>query len=90
MDEYSLWPYGKHDKREEVLEFVVSGLRGGPLVHTPDFPMDWYTSYPNAYSKYGHLWKSSKIILGDILREFVQTGIEDTIHLAVDMIDRKI
>lgn len=90
LDEYNLLPYGKNDKREEVFAFVLAGLRGGPLPKCPDFPMEWYTSYPNAYSRYGKLWQSSKIILEDILIEFLETGLQDTIHLAVGMIAQKV
>ena len=90
FDEYQLLPYGKDDKREMVFEFVATGLRGGPLPKAPEFPMEWYTSYPNAYSKYKNIWKSSQVILADILSEFVATGIQDTIHIAVDMIVKKI
>lgn len=90
LDEYSLLPYGKHDKRDEVLDYVTRGLRGGKLKNSPEFPMKWYTSYPNSYSRYRGVWQSSQIILGDILREFVKTGIRDTIHIAADMIRKKI
>lgn len=90
LDEYNLLEYGKHDKREEVFAFVLAGLRGGPLPKNPDFPMDWYTSYPNAYSRYGNIWQSSEIILQDILDDFCQNIINDTLHIAINNIAKQI
>ena len=53
IDEDYLSPYGKDDKRDIVLEFVLAGLRGGPLPKRPDWPMEWFTSYPNAFTSQG-------------------------------------
>lgn len=90
LDEYNLLPYGKHDKREEVFEFVLAGLRGGPLPKAPEFPMEWYTSYPNAYSRYRNIWQSSEIVLENILDDFCENAIRDTLSIAVGMIANKV
>ena len=90
LDEYNLLPYGKHDKREIVFEFVLAGLRGGPLPKRPDFPMDWYTSYPNAYSRYRNIWQSSAVILQDILDDFCENAVNDTLSIVINNIARKI
>ena len=90
LDEYNLLPYGKHDKREEVFEFVLAGLRGGPLPKNPEFPMDWYTSYPNAYSRYRSEWQSSEVVLKDILDDFCANVVRDTLPIAINYIAEKI
>jgi hypothetical protein len=90
LNEYELRPYGKHDKHEEVFEFVLAGLRGGPLPKHPEFPMDWYTSYPNEYSKYRNIWQTSEIILVDILDDFCANVVKDTLPIVINNISRKI
>lgn len=90
LDEYNLLPYGKHDKREEVFAFVLAGLRGGPLPKRPDFPMEWYTSYPNTYSRYHNIWQSSAIILEDILDDFCESAVNDTLSIVIGNIAKKI
>ena len=90
LDEWNLLPYGKHDKRDIVFEFVLAGLRGGPLPRRPDFPMDWYTSYPNAYSRYRNIWQSSEIILVNILDDFCANVINDTLPIVINNIAKKI
>ena len=90
LDEYNLLPYGKHDKREEVFAFVLAGLRGGPLPKRPDFPMEWYTSYPNTYSRYRSIWQSSAIILEDILDDFCENAVNDTLQIVISNIAKKI
>lgn len=90
LDEYNLLPYGKHDKREIVFEFVLAGLRGGPLPRRPDFPMDWYTSYPNRFSRYHNIWSSSEIILENILDDFCENVVNDTVHIVISNIAKKV
>jgi hypothetical protein len=90
LDEWNLLPYGKHDKRDIVFEFVLAGLRGGPLPRRPDFPMDWYTSYPNEYSRYRNVWQSSEIILVNILDDFCANVVNDTLPIVVNNIAKKI
>lgn len=90
LDEYNLLPYGKHDKRDTVFEFVLAGLRGGPLPKRPDFPMDWYTSYPNEYSRYKNIWSSSEIILENILDDFCANVVNDTLPIVISMIAKKV
>lgn len=90
LDEYNLLPYGKHDKREEVFGFVLAGLRGGPLPKRPDFPMEWYTSYPNAYSRYRGMWSSSEVVLQDILDDFCANVVNDTLPIVISKIAGKI
>ena len=90
LNEWSLMPYGKHDKRDIVFEFVLAGLRGGPFPNRLDFPMDWYTTYPNAYSRYGDVWQSSENILQYILDDFCANVVSDTLHIVVNNIAKKI
>lgn len=90
LDEWNLLPYGKHDKRDIVFEFVLAGLRGGPLPRRPDFPMDWYTSYPNEYSRYRNVWQSSEIILVNILDDFCANVVYDTLPIVINNIAKKI
>ena len=90
LDEYQLWEYGKNDNRDIVFDFVLAGLRGGPLPKRPDFPMDWYTSYPNEYSRYHNIWSSSAVILVDILDDFCANVVNDTLHIVINNIAKKI
>lgn len=90
IDEDYLLPYGKHDKRDIVLSFVLAGLRGGPLPKRPDWPMDWYTSYPNAHSKYHHIWSSSSVVLEDILDDFIDNVVDDTQHIFISYVEKNL
>ena len=77
LDAWSLLPYGKHDKRDIVLDGVLNGLRGGPLPKLPEWPMDWHASYPNEFSQYED-WSSSKSTLDGILKDFAKNGVKHT------------
>lgn len=90
IDEDYLEPYGKDDKRDIVLEFVLAGLRGGPLPRRPDWPMEWFTSYPNAYSRYRGVWKSSEIILENILDDFIDNVVDDTYQFFITYVEKYI
>lgn len=90
IDEDYLLPYGKHDKRDIVLEFVLAGLRGGPLPKRPDWPMDWYTSYPNDYSKYHNIWQSSGVVLENILDDFIENVVDDTYEIFIHFVKQNI
>lgn len=90
IDEDYLLPYGKHDKRDIVLEFVLAGLRGGPLPKRPDFPMDWYTTYPNSHSKYHHVWQSSEVVLENILDDFIDNVVDDTYQIFINYVEKNI
>lgn len=89
IDEWSLLPYGKQDKRDIVLDFVLAGLRGGPLPKNPYWPMDWYTTYPNAYSRYRGIWKSSEVILEKILDDFCENVVRDTLPIVISNIAKR-
>lgn len=90
IDESYLLPYGKNDNRDIVLDFVLAGLRGGPLPKRPDWPMDWYTTYPNSYSKYRSIWQSSGVILEDILDDFISNVVDDTYSIFIDFVEKNI
>lgn len=93
IDEWLLLPYGKKsqsEKRNIVLDGVLAGLRGGPLPQHPEWPMDWYTSYPNVYSKYRGIWQSSEIVLQDILDDFCENVVKDTLPIVIHNIRKKL
>lgn len=90
INEDNLMSYGKHDKREIVLDFVLAGLRGGPLPQLPDWPQEWYTTYPNAYSKYKGIWQSSEVVLEGILNDFCSNVVNDTLWIVLQSISKKI
>lgn len=90
LDEDYLLPYGKHGKQEIVFEFVLSGLRGGPLPRSLDWPMEWYTTYPNAYSRYKNIWNSSEIILENILDDFIDNVVDDTYQVFIQYVEKYI
>lgn len=73
-----LLPYkGKRDKRDKVLDSVLDGWRGAGSSKTPPgWPMEWYTHYPNKFSKYKN-WSSDETVLMNILEDFMQNGPED-------------
>lgn len=90
IDEDYLLPYGKNDKRDIVLEFVLAGLRGGPLPKRPDWPMDWFTSYPNAYSRFHSIWQSSEVVLENILDDFIENVVDDTYPIFITYVEKYI
>jgi len=78
-DPSKLLPYsGKTDSRGEVLHNVLNGLRGtGMRESQTEWPMGWYTSYPNAYSRYG-IWQSSGHTIEEITQDFANNVLDDT------------
>lgn len=78
-DPGKLEPYGgKTDKRGQVLHNVLNGLRGtGMRASQEEWPMGWYTSYPNSYSRYG-IWQSSCHTIETITQDFADHVLEDT------------
>ena len=77
-DEYELLPYGgKEDKRELILNLVMSGVRGSKVrrvntavANTGNWPKKWRATYPNKFSKY-HRWKSGAKTMDAIFDEFI-------------------
>lgn len=69
---------GSTDKREEVLDAVMSGVRGGPI--RPGWPKSWkrFCKYPNNFSEYGEYWQGTRNTIDGILEEFSQNGFGDT------------
>lgn len=81
FDPNKLWPYyGKKGKiiRKKVLDNVMDGLRGtGMRKCQEEWPMDWYTSYPNEYSDYDD-WESNYNTMDGIFKDFVSNVLKDT------------
>lgn len=87
FDSDFLLKYGtKKDIREKVMNAVFAGQRGTtPRIpsstdENPDpepWPRDWYTSYPNEFSRYAY-WKSSYTTMDEIFHDFVKNAINDT------------
>lgn len=92
FDENFLLKYGtKEDIREEVMDAVLSGLRGHEGMNrkpvptddkseADEWPMEWYTSYPNKFSEYRY-WKSRYTTMDEIFHDFIQNAIDDTEYL---------
>ena len=91
FDSDELWPYyGKNglSVREDVLDNVMSGLRGtGMRQWQTDWPMNWYTSYPNEYSEY-YDWESYGSTMDEIFKDFISNVLEETKDLRDDFISR--
>lgn len=91
FDEDNLLPYyGKNGEevRKDVLNNVMSGLRGtgGMGSRSDGWPMDWYTSYPNQYSRY-HDWTSTGSTIDEIFKDFMLNILKDTEYLRDEFID---
>jgi hypothetical protein len=79
-EEDNLLKYGTaEDKRREVLDAVMSGMRG-TTPRPSGWPRSWkkYCMYPNEFSEYGRYWKSTKNTMDDIFEEFSNNGLADT------------
>ena len=99
FDEDFLLKYGTtKDIREEVMNAVFAGLRGHegmsrnpvPTDDNPEpneWPMEWYTSYPNKFSQYSY-WKSKYNTMDEIFYDFVQNVIDDTENLFWDTLNK--
>lgn len=77
-DAGKLLPYwGKNggSKREDVLDGVLNGLRGGPAIE--GWPINWDTSYPNSYSSYS-FWFSIGHTIEEIMQDFADNVLDDT------------
>ena len=79
VEGYNLLPYaGKTDKRDQVLQSVMNGLRGSKSRKTPSgWPMNWSAYYPNEFSEFSD-WSSSASTLYEILNDFANNGVRDT------------
>ena len=86
-----LLPYkGKGDKREKVLNTVLSGLRGaGSRKTPPGWPMPWDASYPNNFSKFSE-WECTASTLDEILEEFSKNGPKDLSYKFYEFIEKNI
>lgn len=89
FDSDNLLPYpGKKGSyvRKRVLDHVMSGLRGtGMRSWQTEWPMPWYTRYPNEYSEY-YDWHSVESTMDDIFRDFVSNVVDDTKYLLHEFI----
>lgn len=86
-----LLPYkGKYDKRNVVLNTVLDGFRGAGSSKTPPgWPMSWYASYPNEFSKFSE-WSSGGSTLDEILRDFVDNGPTDLTNKFFEFLENSI
>lgn len=99
LDSDLLLKYGtKEDIRENVMNTILAGKRGhegmnrrpAPTDDKPEpdeWPMDWYTSYPNKFSQYNY-WKSEYNTIDDIFYDFVQNVIDDTEDLLWSILNK--
>ena len=87
-DPSKLLSYGKKTSREEVLHNVLNGIRGtGMRASQEEWPMAWYTSYPNAYSRYG-MWQSSGHTIEEITQDFADNVLDDTEDLFWECVEQ--
>ena len=88
INEWDLWPYSGFEKRDRVLDTVMDGIRGGGARKLHSFKgwaKEWSTSYPNSYSRYGHVWSSGYSTINDILDDFIDTAIDSTYTYLTDL-----
>lgn len=98
IDSTQLLPYGEEDESDEdkkkkkdyVLNTVMKGIRGPKKSKVPGWPKRWRTSYPNQFSRYQGMWKSSKKTLNGILNEFIEKAMEDLDYILWEIISNKI
>ena len=76
------------EKRDKVLKTVMAGLRGaGSSKSPPDWPQEWFTSYPNEYSSYS-IWYSRGGTMNAIFENFMNNVMHDTTHLFYNYIKK--
>ena len=86
LEEYD----GKGDRRPKVLKGVMIGLRGTKSSKTPsEWPQEWFTKYPNRYSKYDDWW-SSGYTIKEIFTDFMDNVLKDTEDLFWNYVEMRL
>lgn len=87
--EDKLLPYNKKTEKGEVFDNVVNGIRGTGMGRNREgWPRHWDTSYPNSFSAYRNVWRSSGHTIQEIYDDFFANVVTDTADLFWKSVDR--